>query len=122
MRPPLAPFLNARQGQPRKAVEQALGRGAGRRPLRVPSVQPRQRRPGGSQALADDKLQPRQDSPPHRQQSDQAGGMVVPLQGHRRQGQGVPFQPAHGTLHKVLAAVGQHGLRARELLDRGGVA
>ena len=92
MRPPPAPFPNDRQGQPRKAFEQALGRGAGGRPRRVPSVQPRQRRPGGGQALADDTLQPRQDPQPHRQPSDHAGGMVIPRQVPWGQGQGVPLQ------------------------------
>ena len=64
MRPPPAPCPNDRQGQPRNAFAQALGRGAGGRPRRGPSVPPRQRRPGGDHALADDTRQPRHDPPP----------------------------------------------------------
>jgi hypothetical protein len=119
MIPPAAPFPNDRQGQSLKTFRQALGRGAGRRPLRVANIPPCQHRPRRGQPLADDKLQQSQDPQPDRQQSDQAGDMVSPLQVHRRQGQGVPFEPAHSALYEVLAAVGQHGLRQRELLGRG---
>jgi hypothetical protein len=74
------PLADDRQGQPLKAFEQAFSRGAGRRPCWVPDIQPRPCRPCGGQALADHKLQQCEDPQAHRQPSDQADGVVVPLQ------------------------------------------
>jgi hypothetical protein len=51
---------------------------------------------GGSQLLADHKFQQRRNPQSYRQQSDQTGGMAVPLQVHSRQGQEVPCSSMSG--------------------------
>jgi hypothetical protein len=51
MIPPAEPWGANRQGPPFKTFRQTLGRAAGRRPLRVPGMQPCQHRPLGGQAL-----------------------------------------------------------------------
>ena len=76
MLPSVAPLPDARQGQSLKAFQQALGRGAGRRPPRVPGIHPRERHPLGGQPLADHARYQRQHPQAHRQQADQAGDLV----------------------------------------------
>src|SRR5882724_2351545 len=120
MIPPPATFPDDRQCQSLKAFQHALARRAGRRPLRVPGIQPCQPRPCSGQTTADDKLQQRQHPHPDGQQADQPGRMVISLQIHWRQRQRPAFQAAHRPFDQILVAVRQDGLLQRELLRRLG--
>ena len=116
MTAPTAAFADDGQRQALKGLQQAFSRRVSGRPLRVADVQPGQRGLGHGQAPADPKLQQRQHPQPDGQQADQPGRMVVPLQIHRRQRQGPPFQAAHRPLDQVLVAVRQDGLLQGQLL------
>jgi hypothetical protein len=70
MRAPATTFPDDRQCQSLNAIKQALSRGVGCRALRVPGIQPRQRRPfGGHRVAADDSLHPDISRHPHRRRS-----------------------------------------------------
>ena len=59
MMPSAVLFQDDGQYQSLKAFQQALGRGAGHRPVHVTSIQPHQPRSFGGQASADHTLKPR---------------------------------------------------------------
>src|SRR5262245_52067002 len=115
MTPLPAAFPDDRQRQALKRLQQAFCRGVRGRPLRVADIQPLQRCLGPGQALAHLKLEQGQDPQPNGQQADQAGGVVIAFQIHRRQRQGPTFQTAHRPLDQILVAVRQDGLLQGEL-------
>ena len=94
MRPPPAPCPNDRQGQPRNAFAQALGCGAGGRRGGVPAYRPASVVRAATTRWRTTHASRVTTRHPPRQESDQAGGRVIPRPGQRGQGQGVPLGPA----------------------------
>src|SRR6266702_7309840 len=111
-------FHHKSQGNLLESLQQALRCRMGRCPFRIARIQSRQGSAFLSQPTTHHKLHQRQNAQGNRQQTNQASGVIIPLDIHGGEGQRVSLQATEAALHQILVAVGFDILSEREPICR----